>query len=90
MKGTERTGKPLDIDYKADGSFTGTFMAYPQWPVGVFGTWDVKEDGVLCHAFLGGGRRVDVCDYWLRKDDEHFVAQSLHRRASARPIAYPK
>ena len=81
LSGPSKTGGAFQVDFKADGSFTGSVQSAASKSGGLFGTWTVDESGKVCFEFtssLGsaGSSRGSNCAFFYKSGDSYFVAES--------------
>jgi hypothetical protein len=73
-------GMNIDVDYKADGTYAGSY----QNPAGgqgggraggFFGKWTLGDDGKFCtEGFGGNGKAVGSCAFFFRLDGQLYIA----------------
>ena len=67
---------PGELTHKPDGKYTGTVQdTRYEKQVGVFGRWEVKDDGVLCEQSEGRyAEATPVCRSWFVQGERYFAS----------------
>jgi hypothetical protein len=70
----------IEVVYKADGSYTGTYQNPSGGQGGgraggFFGKWTLSDDGKFCTEGVGGtGKAVGSCGFFFRLDGQLYIA----------------
>jgi len=95
LSGPNPGGINIEAEYKADGSYAGTY----QNPMGgqggtraggFFGKWTLGDDGKFCTEGTGGnGKAIGSCAFFFRLDGQLYIAygSSAANRAA---VAYKR
>lgn len=78
------TGAINRVEYKSDGTYSGSGSSPGGNTYGFFGTWAVDADGQGCSVAGNGRNRGDkVCAYWFKASDQYFISPSNSDRSAA-------
>lgn len=81
-RGLNATDAEVSIDYRADGSVIGALLSRKGGeagtPTGIYGSWDVADNGKLCvnATRVGAGQSDMTCGFYFRLGGAYFVSPS--------------
>lgn len=83
LSGETRDGASYQSTYKADGTYTGSFVS-PQKHNGTsYGTWAVDDTGKVCadgYLRLYEDRQQKVCAFYFKTGDQYYISVSASDR----------
>jgi hypothetical protein len=79
LSGETREGSVFKTDYKADGTYSGSFVSPQKRNGTTFGTWTVADTGKLC---TDGSIKIyevqpqKVCLFYFKNGDQYYISPS--------------
>ena len=78
LSGTSFAGSEVQLNYRADGTFSGNAYRTLGGTTGLFGTWTVDETGKLCAdiTIAASNRKDTQCVFIFKVGEQYFAATS--------------
>ena len=95
MSGPIPGGMNIDAEYKADGTYAGSYQNPSGGQGGgraggFFGKWTLGDDGKFCTEGVGGsGKATGSCAYFFRLDGQLYIAYGASA-ANRAAVAYKR
>jgi len=87
LSGETKEGASFKVDYKADGTYSGSFVSPQNKRNGTtFGTWTAADTGKIC--IDGSIRLYEVqpqksCQFYFKNGDQYYISPSDTDRSAA-------
>jgi hypothetical protein len=89
FSGPTQGGGTMSVDYKADGTYSGTFTTRNGKGGGRFGKWTLDDSGKFCTEGVNqsyGATAAGSCAYLFKLGDEYFVVFNSDADAAAQAL----